>query len=537
MNQTPATTPSDTPHADRIPETFPAVEQCSTWHDWLRTALTVILVAALLFLGTWRNYWANGRQNQYDVLVVGRCVYHGGHLCVHAFDGGMPGVSWLSALGYILSGGRAIGGWVLPGVTAVVAIALLAMVAGRLLNGRAGRRIAILSAVVLAVDLYGGTSISPVFYGATCNVAAIALFLVSLGSWRIGWRVVLGIGAGLAWAAALAMTHTGCIGLVVVTLVGAAIAAIVRSQRGDWLATIGCAWTGFLVGVALIIVALESSGVASTAWANFTVLWREQCAGVSMSELWQRSVASLSLLRLHLWFVLVGGIAAAMGVSANHLARSTMTMLGVWWIVACGLVVTSPVSAMNDWAMTFPPMFCLVAIGIYHVGESLKDRERKLRIPVIIAILTIVVLLGRPLFQQFRVGVREARMARVDDHGERNRLRELGEKIREFVPQHRRIYVLDGSAGVYVHADRSPASAVIRPMSAADIETVLSDLEAQYAFALVVSEDAISLGPACDDTCTGRLQRLVAAYDEVAQAAGYTLFVRKSEHDASEVTN
>lgn len=150
---------------------------------------------------------------------------------------------------------------------------------------------------------------------------------------------------------------------------------------------------------------------------------------------------------------------------------------------------------------------------------------------MIVAIGTVVVLLTGPLMQSLRSGIEQARTATANPNGERNRLGKLGRQLQEMVPRHRRIYVLDGHAGVYVQTDRLPASIITQTVSAADVEAVLKDLDALYARALVVPEAAVSLGPVCDDSCTRRLQRLLSDYEAVHHASGYRVLVQRQHED------
>lgn len=110
MNQE-STLPQDEPVTDHTPSPQPGADGPTATQVRVRTVLATLIVVAILLMGTWRNYWAATDQGQYGRVLLGHYLSEGGQLYAHAMQDGMPGVLWLNALGYVLSGGHALGAW------------------------------------------------------------------------------------------------------------------------------------------------------------------------------------------------------------------------------------------------------------------------------------------------------------------------------------------------------------------------------------------------------------------------------------------
>jgi len=532
-DQTATPSPPDTTAA-AVPAPPPDLhDRGQVVRECVRNMLTLIVVGLIIAGGTWRNYWQNGDDEQYRLLLTGRAVYHGKTVYVQAPHDGLPGIVWANASAYLLGSGTPVLAWLRPGLAATTALMLVAIAAGGLLNPRAGRRIALLGAVALCVDTYNGPSIDPYFYAATASCAAMSLFILSWTAERRAWRLFLAIGSGLCWTLALSMSHLGILGLVILSAGGLSAALVDRDERPERLATILCVWTGFFVALAIMIVLLAAGQQAATAWHHLVASWHEQFTAMDVDQQHVHAVRALAPVGLLVWFAMIGIIAAAMRLDARRLSPAMLVTLSVWWLGLVALLATEPVVVMRHWLVAFPPMLLLAAGGVYHVGEAIKQRDRRHRMPMIVAMITIVLLLGRPLFVEYRSGLREARAARRDPAGERNRLRAIAAAIRDAVPPYRRIFVLADEPGVYVHADRPPASPIVAPETAEEVDTVLARLEEHPPYALIAPDEAVTLGPACDANCSARIVQLLQRYVGHAGIHGYTRYLRTDADSAA----
>lgn len=499
--------------------------------------LTVLVVALILMGGTWRNYWQDGNTEQYRLLLLGRTLYQGGALYTQAPYEGLPGPAWAGAAAYVLGSGTPIVAWIGTGLIAAIAVVLAAAAAGVMLNSRAGRRTAILGAVVFCVGIYHGTAIDPYFFTAAALCAAMSLMLLSWVAECRASRVWFGIAAGLCWALAASMTHLGIVGLIVMGA-GCLIAALLdRDERTARLAAVGYTATGFLVGLAIIIVLLAAGGSAGIAWHHFVALWGEQLATMDFDQGFDHAITAMKPVALYAWFAALGIVAMLLRVQARLLGASLIATLLVWWLVMIALLAAEPVVVLPHWLVAFPPMLLIAAAGVYRVGEPLKRQELKHRLPLFCAMITIVLLLGHPLIVQCRIGLRAARAAHTNLDGERNRLTVMATNIQSAVPRFRRIYVLADDPGVYVHADRPPACPITTPKNEADVDTVLEKLDAKLAFALIVPDTGPALGSACGEACTSRLQNLLHTYTRTAGTRDYDVYIRPTQRNTAELSS
>ena len=80
----------------------------------------------LVVVSTFATYWADLRNDQYQLINLGHSVYNGQRLYVDCWENKPPGIAWIGALGYWIAGGREIGVWILPGVAAGLALTAFA---------------------------------------------------------------------------------------------------------------------------------------------------------------------------------------------------------------------------------------------------------------------------------------------------------------------------------------------------------------------------------------------------------------------------
>jgi len=493
--------------------------------------LAAVLVIGFLAAGTWSSYWAENRNDQYQLITLGQCVYNGGQLYVDCWENKPPGIAWLNALGLVLYPGGQLGAWMLPAVIALLCIIPLWYAVGRLLSPTAARRTAVLASVLATLRLYDAPSINPDFYSAMFELGACALWLSAVFASSAGRRFLFGILGGLFWSAAMCVKQTGGTGLVAVTLVTLALLIIKNVHGRRWLVTVLYSWLGFALGLTVVIVLLRRQGTDRAAWeAIFTfnrgfVTWD---GWVSSLQSWPRLHAGLEPLQLPLWLALVGIVVTISTGKANRMVRVSLAALVLWWIIAADLALMGPSKSMRYWQATFPPMILLAAMGLYHLEEAFRRLDKGYRAALVLVSLTAALLLAQPLVEQYNHGLATSRVAYDREPTQRKGLADIGRQIQGLAPKGQRIYVLDYDAGVYVHADRRPASRFTYPRSPEQMCEILDELSAGKAYVLLIPErPASEFELFCDDACHERLTRVLENFEPAPSIGPYRVWVLK----------
>jgi len=490
-----------------------------------------VLVVAFLAVGTWASYWAELRNDQYQLINLGECVYHGGKLYHDCWENKPPGLAWINALGLVLTPGGQLGVWVLPGVAALLCIVPLWYSVSRLLSPTAARRTAVLAAVLFTMRLYDAPSINPDFYSAILELAACALWLPAVFASFAGRRFAFGLLAGLFWSAATCVKQTGWVGLFAVTLVALALLAAKNVYGRRWLITALYAWVGFALGGAAVIVMLTREGTHQAAWdAVFAfnhdfLTWG---ALPSSAHSWLRLQEKLQPLQLPLWLALVGIVVTLSTRQAHRLSRTSVSAMVLWWLGAVVLSLMGPSRSMRYWQATFPPMIFLAAVGLYHLEEAFRQLDKGYRTALVLVSATAMVLLAHPLLEHYKLGVATSYLAYTQEPSQRERLADLGNQIQALVPMGERLYVAAYDAGVYVHADRRSACRFTYPRSAEQMQEILSDLAAGKAYALLIPErPALEFEHWCDATYHDQWNRLLDNYNPVLFVGPYKMWILK----------
>jgi len=496
--------------------------------------LAVLLAAAcslfLIAIGTWATYWADLRNDQFQLIHLGQTIYDGGRLYVDCWENKPPGIAWINALGLLLSGGRMIGPWLLPGVTAVACLALMTYAVGRLLSLSAACWTLILASAVYTLRLYDTPSINPDFYSSMFELAACAMWLVSIDATTRKGRVFLALVAGLAWAASTGVKQTGIVGLLMLSVVAVLFAVFRRDEAKGWGRSCALAWLGFALGIGAVIGALAYRGTLGLAWEaafefNRQLASMEALRGAALS--WPRAWAGLSPLTLALWLGLVGVAIGVWTGNAKKLVRPFAVALIAWWLIQVALALLGPSRSMRYWQSTFPAMLWAAGIGIYLLEDNLRRAEKGHRGAVTIAYMTVVAFLAAPMFMHLRVGFARSDLTYASGHPQRTRLAELGKQIEELVPENRPIYVWSYDTGVYLSAKRRAASTFTYPRSREQMNAILADLKTGQAQAILIPQrPAAEFDHWCDEACQETREQILAAYDMRSSTDHYTIWVR-----------
>ncbi len=552
--------------------------------DRLWSALTFLWTVAFLAIGAWCTYWADLRNDQYQLINLGQCVHDGGRLYVDCWENKPPGIAWINAIGIALSLPGRIGTWVLPSATALPSLALLWYTLSRLTSPRAARAAVALTAVVVTMRLYDAPSVSPDFYSFVFELSAGSLWLLALpptalrlrrlgpaGSGGPGGTPPAGVGAddprgltldlaslgqgrkpaaqqraesgraglcfglaaGLAWSMATTVKQTGCVGLLAVSSIAIALLLARHEDRRRWLRACCFAWIGFLVGGGAVAAVLASQGVLAPAWeAIFTFNRRfvSSDAGATLLRAWPRLQADLGPLQFPLWLSLLAVVMAFARRRPEALSPSWAGVMLLWWFLAAGFALIGPSHSMRYWQATWTPMLLLAAAGLHLLDEAYRRTERAFRGLLTIVLLTITILLCRPLVLHYVYGAASTHVAYSKHPNERQRLRAMGEQLQRLVPEGERIYVLAYHVGVYLYADRRPASRFTYPRSPEQMEQILSDLAAGKAYCILIPQrPAAEFEAWCDEDCHERVQQILLGYEPAGTIDGFDVRLRMTK--------
>ncbi len=479
--------------------------------------MTVLCAAGLFTLGTWCTYWADQRNDQYQLINLGQCVYDGGRLYVDCWENKPPGIAWVNALGIALSGGGQLGAWLLPGLTALLSLVVTGYAIARVLSRCAACLGVLLASVVWSLRLYDTPSINPDFYSAMLELAACSVWIVSLEMTGRVRRFACGLAAGLVWAAAATFKQTGLVGLLAVSVVAAAGAVTGRGEGRRWAAVTALAWIGLAIGLGAVTAVLAHQSTLAQAWEAIFVFNRglasAEAVGAAAGQ-WPRALTGLAPIQLPLWLGLVGIVATLRTGVANRLSNAFVTAVALWWIAQVLLALIGPSRSMRYWQATFPAMLWLAGVGIYHLEMMFRRLETSYRIPLAVVCATVALLLCRPLADHYLHGVADCYVAYSREETQRGRLAGLGREIQRLVPEGRAIYVWSYDAGAYLYASRSQASRFSYPRSADQMQEILSDLAAGKAWAILipVSSDS-AFDRWCDEACNQTLSDILTGYE------------------------
>ncbi len=501
--------------------------------------LLVLLTAAgmLVFvvLGTWSAYWADMRNDQYQLLQVGQCVYSGGTLYVDCWENKPPGIAWINALGIALGGGDEFVAWLLPGLFCLLSVAVLGFAVARTLSRTAACATVIVASVVFTLRMYDAVSINPDFYSAVLELSACSLWVLAFDASRKGRRLLLGMLAGLLWAMAVTVKQTGLTGLFAITAVTVVLSAVTKLDARRWFAATVYSWMGFAVGLAIvagILAGQQTLGIAVDAVFRFNtgLISAENVTGLLNS--WPRVQGWVQPVVLPLWLGLIGVIATLRSDKSDRLSSSFVVAMLIWWVMQAALALLGPSRSARYWQATFPAMLWLCGVGIYHIEAIFRQVGRRHRTVLGVICATLLVLLGRPLFDHYIYGLAASHSSYSKKLTERDRLSAMGDKIQTLVPRGERIYVWAYDSGIYVHAHRLGASRFTYPRSAAQMREILSALRSGKARVLLIpAVRSHHFGQWCDPACQQELDQILNHFEERAVIDGYRVWEYVSPPD------
>ena len=525
----------------------------------MRSALTFSCVAAFLALGSWATYWGDYRNDQYQLINLGSCVYSGGRMYVDCWENKPPGMAWINAAGLAITGGDQFGAWILPGVVGAIAIVVFWLLLARVVSVQAARRGAIIAALIASTRLYDAPSINPDFYSFSFELIAASLFVGSFSAASRWTCTALGTAAGLAWAAATGVKQVGCVGLIAVGIVALVAPAVERLRRRSagtdtatapsdtlrqdtlepvrarngmsarWIRATGAAIVGFAAGVAAIAAILAFNGTLAEAWhaiGPFNARYLPAAPADTAMYSWPRLRAELGLLALPLWLGLLATI-GTLRFGGERVSRPFVWAMLLWFLAAVPFALTGPSMAMRYWQSVWPPMLWLAAIGLDLLNDLYRKVEGRARLAAAVVLITVLVLLLRPFAFEYRHWLAEAYLSYSEHPNERERLADMGRRLAELVPAGERIYVWSYDVGPYVHAQRLPASRFTYPRSHEQMAEIFRVLEGGKAYAILVTpKPGPQFARLCDSACEGRLQAILEGYTKAEDIGRYAVWIR-----------
>ncbi len=499
-----------------------------------RVGLAILLsglwAIGLILVGTWATYWADLRNDQFQLIHLGETVYNGGRMYIDCWENKPPGIAWINALGIALGGGRFIGPWLLPGIAALACLGVLTWAMARVLSVGAAWWTLIIASAVYTLRRYDTPSINPDFYSSMFELAACGLLLVSLGASANKRRISLALVAGMVWAASASVKQTGVVGLFAFSVVTVGLAVFRNDKSRQWVFSCVMAWLGLALGVGAVVGVLVHRQTLEPAWEaifgfNRGLFTIGELGGAIRS--WARATSSLSAVQLPLWLALVGIIATTWTGKAKTLSRPFVVVMVVWWIVQVAFALIGPSRSMRYWQATFPAMLWLAGSGIYHLEDSFRRMERGRRAALAVVCATAVLLLAAPLLDQYQYGLANSYLTYSSGHRQRARLAELGTHIQQLVPEDRPIYVWAYDAGVYLYARRRAASTFTYPRSREQMDAILADLATGQAQAILIPKDRASeFDRWCEEACQQTRDRILVAYEMRSSVGQYDIWVR-----------
>jgi hypothetical protein len=498
----------------------------------------LVLVGGLVLAGNWASYHAPGRNDQYQLIQLGQCVYNGGRMYVDCWENKPPGIAWLNALGFVAARGNPIGPWIVPAVLEVGMLVLVWAALRRIVCERTARKAVLLSAVVYALRIYDTPSINPDFYSSIFELAAIACLIrgvvaplnrsaVDDSEVRCTYSYPLCALAGLLWAAATSVKQVGCVGLLVLTL-GGIITALLRPElRPHVIKAVSFTWTGFLLGIATVAGVLWYQGTLREAWnAIFTFntgLVSAQSFAAAIDNR-RRLLSELAPVVLPLWLAITGVIMSFWYPRFRGFPLSLAIGLVMWWLAAVILAGMGPSHSMRYWQATFPPMLALATVGLYYIQKVQDGLVRPERLTAFVVAATAAVLLARPAIYELRAGLATSIAAASEHPTEREQLVEISGRVSELSGQSEPIYVLDYRPGIYVYSDHPVASRFNYPRSASQWNEILARLEATPAKIIIKPDKPASeFRHYCDSACQLRVEAVLNNCEMVDKIQDYEI--------------
>lgn len=387
---------------------------------YVHVLAVVLVVLPCVAVSQFTAHLETGNLDDHFHAYCGWRIWQGDALYRDVWDNKPPGLHWIDALGFALSGGRYAG---------VIGVCVLAVVAGYGLFFVVARQVYTRGTAALATMLAGLYMTHSLFFGGSsrsetflvpCELALIALYLLGFrGNRRLCWY-----SAGLFGGCAFLFKQTG---LAALAAVGLHTIVLLLLRELAWRPACRRAAL-FLGGVATVAVAaavvLATQGALTDAGYaifgfNYEVI-THNLGGPADGLWWSRWLEGrgASLLILPLLMALIAVLHAALwrlrprsrpSDVADRLdpPLSTcpryLTLFGAWFAFAAALALASPATMAHRFLPVIPPLLLLAAylINILKAELSLLKRMAQ-RAWILVACVLICYFASDAAYAQFQ---------------------------------------------------------------------------------------------------------------------------------------
>lgn len=458
--------------ADSISE--PSIR--STPSSWLPATLTAAVVLPLVAVSQFIAHLNDAVLDDHLFGYFGWRLSEGASLYRDVWDHKPPGMFWINALGFLVSGGTYAGVVVLCVITQFVTLALFFVAANRLYRRGTGALLTIFAAVYLTHSRFFGGGNRSETYLAAFEMAFVVFYLAGWRRDRSWCWLAAGISGGMALlvkqtgfaAMAAALFH-----LVVLAFIGKLSFATFRRRAG-----LIAAGAGSIVLACVGILAVQ--GVLTDAWqamvsANRVYLSIDH-SGMGENTWWIRLQNSeLALLKLPIILALA---TLARAVARSWMRRpsgedehgfiqacpSGLTFLGIWLFLSLSGPIVGPLASPHYMQPVTPPLLLFggAFVNSLLLETGLLDTLRRKALTVLLLIIavyfggdavveqcqkaSIVYWARRPQFENGRFIVEPTAAERI------------GEEIRRRTKPEDRIQCWDYLPGVCLAARRATTS-------------------------------------------------------------------------------
>lgn len=355
---------------------------------WLFPVIVALGAAPLVAVAQFIAHLHTGVLDDHFFAYVGQRLADGAALYLDVWDHKPPGIFWLDALVFRLTGPDHYGGIVaLCTLASVLAIGLFFFVARQLYDGAAATLTTLLATLYLTHGLFFAGGNRAETFILPCELAAAAVYLAGerrrlAGIGRRGARRLLGCGAFVGVALLFKQSAFDVLGAIVLHIV--LLAAVGRIARREAARRIVAVLAGVMIPLLSAAVVLAWQGalveaIAAIFNASAVYVGRSPAEGNSF-DWWLRWFGqdAAAVLRLPLLMA----VAAWLHAVARFIDRRTgrvsrdepdtaagpgdsppflMTFLAVWFVLALAGAMASPLSMGHYWQPLLPPL--LLAAG------------------------------------------------------------------------------------------------------------------------------------------------------------------------------
>lgn len=449
---------------------------------YLHILVTAAVVLPCIVVSQFTAHWEAATIDDHLYAFCGLRIWQGATLYVDVWDHKPPGVHWINALGFAVTGGRYAGIIGLCALAVTAGYALFFTVAASVYHRGTAAIATMLAGLYMTHGWFFGGSNRGETFLVPCELAAIAVYIAGCKRDRAAWWYVVGLCGG----AALLFKQTGFAALGAAAI-HTVILCLVRDLSPRAARRRAALAIGGLATVALAAAAaLAAQGTLGEAWYavfSFNCLFLAGDAGHWLDAWWWSNWIDryvLALLELPLLMALIAVVYAALrrwrpdeqpsdargAPHATHVPRF-MTLFGLWYALALVGAVVSPASMRHHFLPTLPPLLLLGAylINVLKTEVQLVRRLAQ-RAWVLVAFVLVATFAADAAYLQFQKTskVYWDRKPRIENGRwtyNRTPAEAVGDEIARITRPDDTVQCWDYTPAVYLHARRPNACRVL----------------------------------------------------------------------------